>query len=109
MTKVKQKVSGCFGSEDCAHAYCRISSNLQTMTNQGYNPFIAIQLAFIGNAGLPRGLVTLNVLKHVSEWREILQQLIYQPDKERKNNPTRAWSFGFTEMYRSEAPSPNQP
>lgn len=51
MTKVKQKVSGCFRSEDYAHAYCRISSYLQTMTNQGYNPLVAIQLALAGRWG----------------------------------------------------------
>jgi transposase len=38
MAKVKQKVSGCFRAEDYAHAYCRISSYLQTMANRGYNP-----------------------------------------------------------------------
>jgi transposase len=50
MAKVKQKVSGCFRSEDYAHAYCRISSYLQTMANRGYNPLIAIQMALAGNA-----------------------------------------------------------
>jgi len=50
MAKVKQKVSGCFRAEDYAHAYCRISSYLQTMANRGYNPLIAIQIALAGNA-----------------------------------------------------------
>jgi len=50
MAKVKQKVSGCFRAEDYAHAYCRISSYLQTMANRGYNPLIAIQMALAGNA-----------------------------------------------------------
>jgi transposase len=51
MSKVKQKVSGCFRSEQYAHAYCRISSYLQTMANKGYNPLVAIQMAFDGNMG----------------------------------------------------------
>ena len=51
MAKVKQKVSGCFRAEEYAHAYCRISSYLQTMANQGYNPLIAIQVALASNAG----------------------------------------------------------
>ncbi len=45
MSKVKQKVSGCFRADVYAHAYCRISSYLQTMANKGYNPLIAIQMA----------------------------------------------------------------
>lgn len=48
MSKVKQKVSGCFRTEIYALAYCRISSYLQTMTNKGYNPLIAIQMALAG-------------------------------------------------------------
>lgn len=45
MTKVKQKVSGCFRTTLYANAYCRISSYLQTMASKGYNPLIAIQIA----------------------------------------------------------------
>lgn len=48
MSKVKQKVSGCFRTEHYAKAYCRISSYLQTMSNKGYNPLIAIQMALAG-------------------------------------------------------------
>jgi transposase len=49
MSKVKQKVSGCFRTEIYAKAYCRISSYLQTMANKGYNPLIAIQKALVGD------------------------------------------------------------
>jgi transposase len=48
MAKVKQKVSGCFRVQTYAHAYCRISSYLQTMANKGHNPLIAIQMALAG-------------------------------------------------------------
>lgn len=48
MSKVKQKVSGCFRTREYADAYCRISSYLQTMTNRGYNPLVAIQMALSG-------------------------------------------------------------
>ena len=48
MSKVKQKVSGCFRTRHYAEAYCRISSYLQTMANKGYNPLVAIQLALSG-------------------------------------------------------------
>ncbi len=47
MAKVKQKVSGCFRKERYANAYCRISSYLQTMANQGVNSLVAIQLALV--------------------------------------------------------------
>lgn len=48
MAKVKQKISGCFRRNRYAQAYCRISSYLQTMANQGVNPLVAIQLALAG-------------------------------------------------------------
>jgi hypothetical protein len=47
------KVSGCFRTELYANAYCRISSYLQTMANQGHNPLIAIQMALAGE--IPQG------------------------------------------------------
>ena len=48
MSKVKQKVSGCFRKSEYAEAYCRISSYLQSMANQGHNPLVAIQMALSG-------------------------------------------------------------
>lgn len=48
MSKVKQKVSGCFRTISFAEAFCRISSYLQTMANMGYNPLVAIQMALSG-------------------------------------------------------------
>ncbi len=46
----QQKVSGCFRSEHYAQAFCRVSSYIQTMQNKGYNPLLAIQIAFAGQA-----------------------------------------------------------
>ena len=48
MSKVKQKISGCFRASKYAEAYCRISSYLQTMAYKGYNPLVAIQMALSG-------------------------------------------------------------
>ena len=50
MAKVKQKVSGCFRNQKYAAAYCRISSYLQSMAHQGYNPLTAIEIALNGKA-----------------------------------------------------------
>ena len=55
MSKVKQKVSGCFRNREYAQAYCRISSYLQTMANHGYNPLVAIQMALSGKLDADRG------------------------------------------------------
>jgi len=55
MSKVKQKVSGCFRTQQYAEAYCRISSYLQTMANQGYNPLVAIQMALSGQLYAEKG------------------------------------------------------
>ena len=50
MAKVKQKVSGCFRTARYADTYCRISSYLQSMARQGYNPLTAIEIALKGDA-----------------------------------------------------------
>ena len=50
MAKIKQRVSGTFGNAQYAQAYCRISSYLLTMFNQGYNSLAAVQIALNGNA-----------------------------------------------------------
>lgn len=55
MSKVKQKVSGCFRVTLYAEAYCRISSYLDTMRNKGINPLVAIQMAISGNLGEIKG------------------------------------------------------
>lgn len=55
MAKVKQKVSGCFRSKIYAQAYCRISSYLQTMSNKGINPLVAIQMALNGKISELKG------------------------------------------------------
>jgi len=55
MSKVKQKVSGCFRTNIFAEAYCRISSYLQTMSTKGYNPLVAIQLALAGQLYIEPG------------------------------------------------------
>ena len=54
MSKVKQKVSGCFRTTLYAEAYCRILSYLQTMSYQGYNPLVAIQMALSGQINVKR-------------------------------------------------------
>ncbi len=55
MSKVKQKISGCFRTLLYAEAYCRISSYLQTMSYRGYNPLLAIQMALSGEIYAKRG------------------------------------------------------
>ena len=50
MSKVKIKVSGCFRTERYAHAWCRISSYLDSMAELGYNPIEAILIALDGKA-----------------------------------------------------------
>ena len=55
MSKVKQKVAGCFRKNIYAKAYCRISSYLQSMASKGYNPLVAIQMAFSGQIYVDRG------------------------------------------------------
>ena len=48
MTKVKQKVSGCFRAHDLARHFFRITSYLKTMKNKGYSSLEAITMALKG-------------------------------------------------------------
>jgi hypothetical protein len=55
MGKVKQKVSGFYLECKYAEAYRRISSYLQSMAYQGYNPLTAIQIALADTFDLSKG------------------------------------------------------
>ena len=48
MTKVKQKVSGCFRTHEMARHFFRITSYLKTMKNRGYSSLEAITMALNG-------------------------------------------------------------
>jgi transposase len=48
MMKVKQKVSGCFRSEQGAKAFCRIRGYISTLRKQGQRAFSALQHLFMG-------------------------------------------------------------
>ena len=49
MTKVQQKVSGCFRSMDGARIFCRIRSFLVTCSKQGISPGLALRKLFEGD------------------------------------------------------------
>jgi transposase len=48
MTKVQQKISGCFRSIDGARIFCRIRSYLSTCRKQGVKSSHALDLLFSG-------------------------------------------------------------
>ncbi len=48
MTKVQQKISGCFRSVDGAQIFCRVRSYLSTCRKQGVNTSMALDLLFQG-------------------------------------------------------------
>jgi hypothetical protein len=53
MTKVQQKISGCFRSMDGAKTFCRIRSYLSTCRKQGVTASDALPLLFQGVMSLP--------------------------------------------------------
>ena len=53
MTKVQQKVSGCFRSRLGAEAFCRIRSYLSTVRKHGLNVLSQIEAVFNGHPFMP--------------------------------------------------------
>lgn len=56
MTKVQQKISGCFKSMDGAKIFCRVRSYLLTAQKHGVTPTDALKTLFAGK--LPNALFT---------------------------------------------------
>jgi transposase len=54
MPKLKQKVSGCFRSEQGAQAFATIRSYLSTLRKQSVDPYQALVMTFRGNPPMPR-------------------------------------------------------
>jgi transposase len=50
MMKLKQKISGCFRSEDGVRQFCRIRGYLASLRKQGLNILDALVDLFVGNS-----------------------------------------------------------
>ncbi len=53
MVKVKQKISGCFWSNQGAKMFCRVQGYISTVRKQGHNVYGALRDAFNGAALIP--------------------------------------------------------
>jgi transposase len=53
MIKVKQKISGCFRTQDGARAFCRIRGYISTLRKQGYDVMTALQHTFADSPIMP--------------------------------------------------------
>jgi transposase len=53
MLKVKQKVSGCFRTEEGAAEFCRLRSYVSTMKKQGHSVMETIGSLFAGKVLMP--------------------------------------------------------
>ena len=53
MTNVRQKISGCFRSDDGAARFCRIRGYVATLRKQGLPIFAALSQAIAGTPVMP--------------------------------------------------------